>query len=145
MIGYLFYGWSDIFNFGIYVNNKFVYQSIVPVVGVVINCGLNVLLLPKYGVVVSAYIFMFTYFIAALILLVISNRYYKLSLEWGRLSSIMLFCIIEFILLCLVNITVAHYFLGKLFISTFTLLFMWLLLVDKDEKKYIYAYIKKRQ
>ena len=145
MIGYLFYGWTDIFNFGIYVNNKFVYQSIVPIVGVVINCGLNVLLLPKYGVAVSAYIFMFTYFVAALMLFVISNKYYKLPLEWGRLSSNMVLCITEFILLNLVNISVAHNFLGKLFISIFTLLFMWLLLVDKDEKKHIYAYIKKRQ
>ncbi|RGM45711.1 MULTISPECIES: lipopolysaccharide biosynthesis protein [Bacteroides] len=145
MIGYLFYGWTDIFNFGIYVNNKFVYQSIVPIIGTVINCGLNLLLLPKYGVAVSAYIFMFTYLVAALILLFISNKYYRLPLEWGRLSSIVLLCIAEFILLNLVNITVAHGFLGKLFISIFTLLFMWLLWVDKDEKKYIYACIRKRQ
>lgn len=145
MIGYLFYGWTDIFNFGIYVNNKFVYQSIIPIIGTVINCGLNLLLLPKYGVAVSAYIFMFTYLVAALILLFISNKYYRLPLEWGRLSSIVLLCIAEFILLNLVNITVAHGFLGKLFISIFTLLFMWLLWVDKDEKKYIYACIRKRQ
>ena len=145
MIGYLFYGWTDIFNFGIYVNNKFVSLSIVPIIVTVINCGLNLLLLPKYGVAVSAYIFMFTYLVAALILLFISNKYYRLPLEWGRLSSIVLLCIAEFILLNLVNITVAHGFLGKLFISIFTLLFMWLLWVDKDEKKYIYACIRKRQ
>lgn len=142
MIGYLFYGWTDIFNFGIYVSNKFYYQSIVPLVGAVLNCGLNILLLPKYGVEVSAYVFMITFLFAAILLLVISNRYYKLSMEWGKLGSVVLLCLAVFTLLNIVDITFAHSIIGRIVITLFVLVVIWGFMIDKGEKDHVVAYIK---
>lgn len=142
MIGYLFYGWTDIFNFGIYVSNKFYYQSIVPLVGAVLNCGLNILLLPKYGVAVSAYVFMITFLVAAIFLLIISNRFYKLSMEWSKLASIVLLCLFGFTLMNIYNITFVHNITGKIITTLVLFLVMWFFMVDKSEKNHIVAYIK---
>lgn len=142
MMGYLFFGWTDIFNFGVYVNNKFLYLSLVPIVGAVINCGLNILLLPKYGVAVSAYIFMLTYLIAAMMLFFISNKYYKLSMEWGRLISALLIGMAAFLLCNIMNISLAHSIIGKVVITITLLLVIWLLWLEREEKNKVVAYIK---
>lgn len=142
MIGYLFYGWTDIFNFGIYVSNKFYYQSIVPLVGAVLNCGLNILLLPKYGVAVSAYVFMVTFLAAAILLLVISNRYYKLTMEWGRLGFTVLLCLLIFVLLNIIDIQLAHNILGKIILTIIALSTIWIFMIEKNEKSHVVAYLK---
>ena len=142
MIGYLFYGWTDIFNFGIYVSNKFYYQSIVPIVGAILNCGLNLLLLPKYGVAISAYIFMITFLVAAILLLVISNKYYKLTMEWIRLSCTAALCLIVFVLLNIIDIGFGHRIIGKVSFTIIVFVVTWLFMVNKDERRHVVAYIK---
>lgn len=142
MMGYLFFGWTDIFNFGVYVKNKFFYLSLVPIVGAVINCGLNILFLPKYGVAVSAYIFMLTYLIAAMMLFVISNKYYKFTMEWGRLITALLIGMVAFVLCNILNVSFAHDFIGKGVITVALLLVIWLLWLQKEEKNRIKTYVK---
>lgn len=142
MMGYLFFGWTDIFNFGVYVKNKFFYLSLVPVVGAVISCGLNILLLPKFGVAVSAYIFMMTYLIAAMLLLVISNQYYKLTIEWGRLITALIIGMAAFVLCNIMDISFVHNILGKFVISVSLLLVIWLLWLEREEKNKVVAYVK---
>lgn len=143
MIGYLFYGWTDIFNFGIYVNNKFFYLSLVPILGAIINCGLNIIFLPKYGVAVSAYIFMLTYFVAAILLLVISNRFYKLTVEWDRLFFAISLCLSVFVLCNVMSIGITHTIMGKCLITLVLLAVVWLLWLNPGEKQHAIAYIKR--
>lgn len=107
-----------------------------------INCGLNILLLPKYGVAVSAYIFMLTYLIAAMMLFFISNKYYKLSMEWGRLISALLIGMAAFLLCNIMNISLAHSIIGKVVITITLLLVIWLLWLEREEKNKVVAYIK---
>ena len=142
MLGYLFYGWTDIFNFGIYVSNKFYYQSIVPIAGAVLNCGLNLILLPVFGVAISAYIFMITFIVAALLLLIISNKYYKLTMEWGRLGFTVFLCLLIFVLLNIIDIQLAHNILGKIILTIVALSTIWIFMIDKNEKSHVVAYLK---
>jgi len=143
MIGYLFYGWTDIFNFGVYVNNKFLYLSLVPIIGAIINCGLNILLLPRFGVAISAYIYMFTYFVAAMMLYAISNKYYKLPMEWIKLASAVMLILACFFMLNIENITFGHSFVGKIVISIVLFALTWFFLTDKNEKERAIAYVKR--
>lgn len=143
MVGYLFYGWTDIFNFGVYVNNKFLYLSLVPIIGAIINCGLNILLLPRYGVAISAYIYMFTYFVVAMMLYVISNRYYKLSMEWIKLVIAVLLILACFFVLNIEDVALGHNFVGKLLITIVLLALTWFFLIDRNEKERAIAYVKK--
>ena len=142
MMGYLFFGLSDIFNFGVYVNNKFLYLSLVPIVGAVINCGLNILLLPKYGVAVSAYVYMITYFVAAMLLYVISNKYYRLPMEWGRLVTAVVIGVVSFAAFNVMDISILHSVGGKIAITLTLLVIVWLLWLEREEKNKIVAYVK---
>jgi len=142
MLGYLFYGWADIFNFGIYVSNKFYYQSIVPIAGAVLNCGLNFILLPVFGVAISAYIFMITFIVAALLLLIISNKYYKLTMEWGRLGFTVFLCLLIFVLLNIIDIQLVHNILGKIILTIVAFSTIWIFMIDKNEKSHVVAYLK---
>lgn len=143
MIGYLFYGWTDIFNFGVYVNNKFLYLSLVPIIGAIINCGLNILLLPRFGVAISAYIYMFTYFVSAMMLYTISNKYYKLPMEWIKLASAVMLILACFFMLNIEDITFAHSFVGKIVISIVLFALTWFFLTDKNEKERAIAYVRR--
>lgn len=143
MIGYLFYGWTDIFNFGVYVNNKFLYLSLVPIIGAVINCGLNILLLPRFGVAASAYIYMFTYFVAAIMLYVISNKYYKLSMEWVKLAFMVLVTFACFFVLNIEDIAFGHVIGGKIVITIVLLVMTWFFLIDRNERERAIAYVKR--
>lgn len=143
MVGYLFYGWTDIFNFGVYVNNKFLYLSLVPIIGAIINCGLNILLLPRYGVAISAYIYMFTYFVAAMMLYAISNKYYKLPMEWIKLAIAVMLILACFFMLNIENIALGHSYFGKIVISIVLFALTWFFLTDKNEKERAIAYVKR--
>ena len=143
MIGYLFYGWTDIFNFGVYVNNKFLYLSLVPIIGAIINCGLNILLLPRFGVAISAYIYMFTYFVAAMMLYAISNKYYKLSMEWGKLIFVVLLILACFFVLNIENVAFGHSIVGKIMITIVLLTLTCFFLTDRNEKERAIAYVKR--
>lgn len=143
MVGYLFYGWTDIFNFGVYVNNKFLYLSLVPIIGAIINCGLNILLLPRYGVDISAYIYMFTYFVAAMMLYAISNKYYKLPMEWIKLAIAVMLILACFFMLNIENIALGHSCFGKIVISILLFALTWFFLIDRNEKDRAIAYVKR--
>lgn len=143
MIGYLFYGWTDIFNFGVYVNNKFLYLSLVPIIGAFINCGLNILLLPCFGVAASAYIYMFTYFVAAIMLYIISNKHYKLPMEWIKLAIAVMLILACFFMLNIENIALGHSCFGKIVISIVLFALTWFFLTDKNEKERAIAYVKR--
>ena len=140
MMGYMFYGLSDIFNFGVYVNNKFLYLSLVPIVGAVINCGLNILL---FGVTVSAYVYMLTYFVAAMMLFFISNKFYKLPIEWGKIANAVLLGMAAYVLFNVLDLHVLHSVIGKVMITITLLLVMWVFLLQKDEKNKVVAYVKR--
>lgn len=142
MMGYMFFGWTDIFNFGVYVNNKFFYLSLVPILGVVLNCGLNILLLPSYGVAVSAYIYMVTFLVAAILILVISNRYYVIKMEWARLIESLLLCLISYVFFNIVDVSIVHTLWGKLFITIVSLAIIWLFLTNKVEKERVISYAR---
>lgn len=134
MIGFLFYGYTTIFDYGVYIKNKLFYLSIVPIACVVINVGLNLWLLPQIGIMGATYVFMVTYFIGAFSLLYFSNKYYPIAMEWFRvLISFFLFFIVYTVYIHF-NFTFTHNFIFKIFTSFVYLVIAWKTLINKEER-----------
>jgi hypothetical protein len=85
---------------------------------------------------------MITYLIAAMLLLVISNKYYKLTIDWGRLITALLIGMVAFWLCNIMDISFAHNIIGKAVITVALLLVIWLLWLEKEEKNKVVAYVK---
>lgn len=143
MLGYLFYGWTSIFDFGIYVSNKFIFMSIVPVICCIINTALNFILLPIYGVAASAYIYAFTFFISSIMLLVISNKYHKLYMDWKRLIGVLALCIMAIFVFNYIGQIFVNSIVFKLFSSTVVLFIIYWLFLDDKEKAHVMSYVNK--
>jgi O-antigen/teichoic acid export membrane protein len=93
MLGLFFYSYQNIIDFGIYLHQKVYYYIIVSILTIVLNVILNFWLLPKFGLISAAYITIITYLFSSTLIYIISNRYYKLKLEWKKLIILILLLI----------------------------------------------------
>ena len=93
MLGLFFYSYQNIIDFGIYLHQKVHYYIIVSLLIIVLNVTLNFWLLPKFGLISSAYITIISYLFSSTLIYIISNRYYKLKLEWKKLVILILLLI----------------------------------------------------
>ena len=77
-----------------------------------------------------------------MLLLVISNRYYKLTMEWARLIVAILLCMVVFAVCNVMSIGISHQLWGKFVITLVALAVIWMFWVDREEKNHIVAYLK---
>ncbi len=137
----LFFGYQSIYDFGIYIHNKLFYQSIICVLMLGFNVGMNIWLLPIFGVTASAYIFLVTYVLTALMLLSISNRYYSLPLAWGRMIGAFVMSISIYLLYFISDIELTHNLIFKISITLMVAAFTWFALLTTSERNHAMAYI----
>lgn len=143
LLANLFYGYSAIYDYGIYINNKLYYQSIISVVSLAFNVGMNIWLLPIMGVVASAYIFLSTYILTDILLLAISNRYYHLTLAFGKMFGVFLLTICVYFLYFILDLELTHSILFNTFVTIAIMFFSWYVLLTTGERKHVIAYLKK--
>jgi O-antigen/teichoic acid export membrane protein len=59
----------------------------------ILNIVVNIVLIPRYGIIVAAWTTLGAYLLNFMILLMFSNRYYRLVFEWQKITSVCLLAI----------------------------------------------------
>jgi len=141
LFDYLLYGVYVNFIVGIYLKKKSGYLPFITGISALINIVLNVLLIPKIGILGSAIATTVAYGIMALILYIIVRRIYYIPYEWYRIFKLLL--VTFFLYLLNSYIIIGNEIVTK---SIITLCFPFLLILtffyDKDEISKIKKIIK---
>lgn len=143
MLGYFFYGYLSIFDFGVFIYNKLFYLSIIPIFCLVVNTGLNIWLLPLFGIEASAYIYVLTYILSSFLLLHFSNKYYLIPMDWPRLLGMYSVWIIVYVLFFAIELSVTHLLWMKIFCSLIILGITWRFFMTNQERKFLINKLKR--
>jgi len=90
LFGYLFHGLYVNFTAGIYIEEKTKYFPIVTGAGAMVNIAVNFSLIPVLGMVGAALATIASYFVMAVGLYFVSQRFYRIEYEFGKLAKIFL-------------------------------------------------------
>ncbi len=96
LLAYLFYGMYVNLMAGIYIEKKTKYLPYITGGAAVINVFVNILLIPKYGIMGAAIATLFSYFTMLLGIYYVSQKYYYIKYEYGKLFTLFLILIIHF-------------------------------------------------
>tara|TARA_B110000967_G_C18876071_1_gene558363 strand:+ start:733 stop:2220 length:1488 start_codon:yes stop_codon:yes gene_type:complete len=140
MFSLFFYGYQNIIDFGIYINNKIYYYTVIAAVLILVNVGLNFWLLPSFGYQAAAYVTLFTYFLSSSIIYLVSSFYYPIKIEFTRVFSAL---ITIPILYYLVNFSGGLNFSIRIIIALTISLMFYTLWLNKTERAYMVQGIKK--
>jgi O-antigen/teichoic acid export membrane protein len=89
-VSYVLYGCSQVIPVGITLERKTKAIAAIVGVGAVVNLGLNYLLIPSYGMMGAAVATLVAYLLLPVGSYFVSNRYYPIKYEWGRVAKIFL-------------------------------------------------------
>lgn len=134
LLGYLFNGVYYIFQAGIYIEEKTKYFPIVTFAGAFVNVIFNILLIPFFGIIGAALATLAAYFVMAVGLFFLSQKFYPIKYEFGKVLKIFLLifltCILYYYLLYNVGLNILH----KIFILlTFVFSLFTLKIIDRNE------------
>lgn len=145
LYSYVFLGMSIISSVGILLKGKTIYTALVTIVAMVLNVGLNFILIPYYGIMGAAISTLIAFMLLYFLYLIVSNRYYKVLYEYRKLT--ILFCVsIAFFFLSTLLDGLPHLtrIMLKLFIAfVFPFLLSVFSFYDIKEVKVIKGFIKK--
>ncbi|MFQ5719205.1 MAG: flippase [Acidobacteriota bacterium] len=85
---YFFNGLMSTLEIGMNLRNRTVYLAGIIIGGGLFNVGLNLLFIPRYGMMAAAVTTLATYVLILIPTYMVSSRLYPLRLEWGRLAKI---------------------------------------------------------
>lgn len=140
MFSLLFYGYGNIIDFGIYINNKIHYYPIIAIFLILFNVTFNFWLIPVFGYQAAAYVTLITYFLSSSIVFFISNFHYFVKIETTRVFSAL---IIIPILYYIVNFSTVLNLSIRIMIALTILLMFYTLWLNQKERAYIIYGIKK--
>ncbi len=89
MLSHLVYGVVGVIDNGIIFSRKLGYQVVIFAGGMLLNIGLNLLLIPRWGYMAAAWVTLVSYIAVALAAFVVSNRLYRMEIEPRRLGLVM--------------------------------------------------------
>lgn len=89
LLGYLFHGLYVNFTAGIYIEEKTKYFPLVTGIGAIVNIVVNILLIPVMGILGAALATLFAYMAMSANLFFISQKYYEIKYEYGRIIKIL--------------------------------------------------------
>jgi O-antigen/teichoic acid export membrane protein len=144
MLSILFYGYQNILDFGIYLNRKIYFYVLISAFGLIINIMLNYLLIPHFGYMAAAYISLITYMITSSLIYFVSNRYYKMQLEWGRICLPLCYLAGVYLIVNFTSFFDSYTLLKKIIfciLSTFVFIKFW---IDKTEWEKINSLVRNR-
>jgi O-antigen/teichoic acid export membrane protein len=133
---YVFVGSMRMVSPGILIKDKTFIYPIIDGGGCVFNIILNILFIPRFGIMAAAMSTFFTSILLFCSRAYISNIYYEIKYEYKRVSSILA--------LYLLMVTVNYYLENKLFIisiginiflTVLTILVIYFILITSDEKE----------
>lgn len=139
MTATFFYGYQNIVDFGIYINNKVYYYALVMMMAIIFNIIFNYLLIPNYGVISAAYVTLLTYLISSTTIYFVSNRLYRIKIEKNRVFLLLLEIPIIYILVNYFEISI----LVKFIIIVSNVILPYKLWLNQNERKEIRLFFKK--
>lgn len=89
-LSYILLGCFSILFVGTGLQKKTKYAPVITGIGAVVNLGLNYLLIPSYGMMGAAVATLISYLLLPVGAYFVSNRYYPIKYEWGRVAKIFL-------------------------------------------------------
>jgi O-antigen/teichoic acid export membrane protein len=88
MLSNLMYGAINVLDNGILFSRKVFYSAYIFWLTLIISVVLNYLFVPRYGYMASAYVALTSYISMAIMIFYVSNKLYKVQVQWGRLAKI---------------------------------------------------------
>jgi len=85
-IGVLFQGVYLLTSIGLNITRRTQYYPVATVTAALVNVGLNVLLIPSHGIIGAAWANGAAYAVQAALGFMLSQRFYPVSYEWGRIA-----------------------------------------------------------
>jgi len=132
MPAYLFYGIYVNFIVGIYIKKQSKHLPYVTGISALTNIGLNYLLIPVYGMWGAAIATLAAYALMAVLLYFVTQRFYPVSYEFGRLARLIIVTTLLFVIPYIIPITFLREVKFLLLLS-FPLIFLATGFFDKDE------------
>ena len=102
LLAYLFNGLYMNFTAGIYIEEKTKYFPIVTISGALVNVIVNLSLIPKLGIMGAAWATLASYFVMAVGLFIVSQKFYRIEYEYGKILRVFL----------IMGVTAALYYLN---------------------------------
>lgn len=88
LLGYLFNGMYVNFTVGIFIEEKTRYMPFITALGAITNIVTNLFLIPKIGIMGAAVAMLASYFIMAVAIFVVSQKFYRISYEYFKIAGI---------------------------------------------------------
>jgi len=85
LLAYAFWVVSIVFDAGIYITRKTAYKPLLLAAGAVTNIGLNLLLIPRFGMMGAAYATAVGFLVFVILTYVVSMRLYPVPYEFGKI------------------------------------------------------------
>jgi len=87
-LAYIFFGLYYIVDIGILLKVKTIYYTIITGIGAVVNIGLNIIFIPKFGMMAAAVNTLIAYFLLFVLMYRVSGRIYPIGYEKIRILKI---------------------------------------------------------
>lgn len=87
-LAYIFYGLFLVVDIGVLLKVKTFYYTVIYGLGALINIGLNIIFIPRYGMMAAAVNTTIAYFITLLSMCFVSQRLHFVPYEWQRILKI---------------------------------------------------------
>lgn len=142
MLAHLMYGYINIVDFGILISKKLYFFYSIFLLGAIFNAVLNIIFLPSYGFISSAYITFLTYLFCSTAIYLIGNKYFTIKIELNRVLPPFGVLLLIIHLSKVVELSATHYLIFRfslLILAIILLFFFWLKL---DEKTFILTSLK---
>jgi len=86
LLGYVFLGINQVFLPGIYFEKKTRFLAYISIIAAIVNVVANFILIPRFGIVGSAFATLTGYFVLASITFIVSQKLFKVPYEYGRVA-----------------------------------------------------------
>jgi len=90
VVGYMFYNLYYVIDIGFFIKKKVYWYPLINIVGVICNFGLNIILIPRIGAYGAAIMTAISFFLCALMALVVSQKYYPIKYDYARIFKMLI-------------------------------------------------------
>jgi O-antigen/teichoic acid export membrane protein len=137
LLGYMFNGLYVVFSAGIYIEEKSIYAPVVTGFGAIINVAANFLLIPKLNIIGAALATLFSYIIMALGYYLVTQKYYKINYEYGRVIKIFIGILLSAVIYYSFLLDRHSVLIWKIIVLLSYIIFIYNFVLDKEEIKFI--------
>ena len=133
VLAYLFQGFFLLASVGITIAKEARYYPMITAAAAALNIGLNFWLIPRYGILASAWATVAGYALMALLGASISERLYPIPIRWSRILGAFVAGIIFFVLGTLMDASLAAA-LARAGLGVVFLFFLWRAILDDADR-----------